>query len=75
MLAKKYGVDLLAQLPMVPRVREGGDEGRPIVMNYPQSEIAQEFRTLARSIVAKIATQVREQGTDPTQSVQVGKFT
>jgi ATP-binding protein involved in chromosome partitioning len=75
MLAKKYGVDLLAQLPMVPRVREGGDEGRPIVMNYPQSEIAQEFRTLARSIVAKIATNVRDTGTDPTASIQVGKFT
>lgn len=74
MLAKKYGVDLLAQLSMVPLVREGGDEGRPVVMSYPQSEIAQEFRTLARTVVQKIAAQVREVGADPTQSVQVGKF-
>jgi len=74
MLAKKYGVDLLAQLPMVPRVREGGDEGRPVVMNDPQSEIARAFRELARTVVQKIAVSVRETGTDPTQSVQVGKF-
>jgi ATP-binding protein involved in chromosome partitioning len=74
MLAKKYGVDLLAQLPMVPRVREGGDEGRPVVMGDPQSEIARAFRELARTVVQKIAASVCETGTDPTQSVQVGKF-
>src|SRR6185437_4931037 len=51
-LSKKYGVDLLAQLPIVPAVREGGDEGRPIVLREPQSaqarEVVQAFRDLAR---------------------------
>lgn len=74
MLSKKYGVELLAQLPMVPRVREGGDEGRPVVMNDPHSEIAQAFRELARTLTQKIATSVSETGSDPTQSVQIGKF-
>jgi ATP-binding protein involved in chromosome partitioning len=72
-LSKKYGVELLAQLPMVPEVREGGDFGRPVVASDPQSEIAQALRELSRKIVSK-ALEVSS-ATDPSASIQIGKFT
>jgi ATP-binding protein involved in chromosome partitioning len=74
MLSKKFGVDLLAQLPMVPMVREGGDEGRPVVIGNPQSEIAKSFRTLARAVIEKVLLTAAQSPSDPTQSIQVGKF-
>jgi ATP-binding protein involved in chromosome partitioning len=73
-LSKKFGVDLLAQLPMVPQVREGGDEGRPVVVGAPGSEIAKSFRALARVVVEKVLVAAQAAPSDPTQSIQVGKF-
>jgi ATP-binding protein involved in chromosome partitioning len=73
-LSKKYGVDLIAQLPMVPIVREGGDEGRPVVIGKPTSEIAQAFRSMARAVVEKVLITAAQSPSDPTQSIQVGKF-
>ncbi|MHB8243827.1 MAG: Mrp/NBP35 family ATP-binding protein [Acidimicrobiales bacterium] len=51
-LAKALGVGLLAQLPLVPELREGGDTGRPIAAADPDSEAARGFQELARKIVA-----------------------
>jgi len=49
-------------------VREGGDEGRPIVIRDPSSEVAAEFRELARAV----AQQVSIAAAGPV--VQIGKF-
>jgi ATP-binding protein involved in chromosome partitioning len=49
-LAEELGVPLLAQLPLVPALREGGDEGRPITAVAPDSEPARAFAELARVI-------------------------
>ncbi|MEK6580048.1 MAG: P-loop NTPase, partial [Bdellovibrionota bacterium] len=49
-LAKKLKTELLAELPIQPQVREGGDEGRPIVIRNPESEVALSFRALARKV-------------------------
>jgi ATP-binding protein involved in chromosome partitioning len=40
-LAADLGIPLLGQVPLVPAVRQGADEGRPIVAVDPQSETAQ----------------------------------
>jgi ATP-binding protein involved in chromosome partitioning len=50
-LAKHLGVGLLAQLPFVPALREGGDVGLPIVVSEPGSEVAAAFGALASKIV------------------------
>ncbi|MEB3334163.1 MAG: Mrp/NBP35 family ATP-binding protein [Cyanobacteriota bacterium] len=50
LLADEAGVPLLAQLPLELPVREGGDQGRPIVLAHPESATAQAFRALAVSI-------------------------
>jgi ATP-binding protein involved in chromosome partitioning len=46
-LAEDLGVPLLGQIPLVPAIREGGDEGRPVVVAEPDSEAARAFADLA----------------------------
>ncbi|MFN9546811.1 MAG: P-loop NTPase [Cyanobacteriota bacterium] len=50
LLADEAGVPLLAQLPLELPVREGGDQGRPIVLAQPDSATAQAFLSLAESL-------------------------
>ncbi|MDQ1369739.1 MAG: ATP-binding protein involved in chromosome partitioning [Acidimicrobiaceae bacterium] len=57
-LAADLGVPLLAQLPLVPALREGGDVGRPITASDPTSDAAVAFEALAKAIVARGATRV-----------------
>jgi ATP-binding protein involved in chromosome partitioning len=73
LLARKLGTELLSEIPIVSQVREGGDEGRPIVMRDPQSEVAKVFRELARK-VAQQTSILTSQGVDLSQTVQIGKF-
>ncbi len=49
-LAEGIGVPLLAQIPLVPSLREGGDEGVPVVVGDPDGEAAAAFERLATSI-------------------------
>ncbi len=73
LLAKKFNTELLGQLPIVQSVREGGDEGRPAVVRDPQSEVSILFRDLARKIAQQTSILANE-GIDPSQIVQIGKF-
>ncbi len=57
-LATDLGVPLLAQLPLVPALREGGDLGRPVMATDPTSEASVAFEALAEAIVARGATRV-----------------
>lgn len=54
-LADKIGVPLLGQIPLVPRLREGGDQGSPIVAVDPDSEAAQAFAKIAEQIDVDLA--------------------
>ena len=49
-LAQELGVPLLAQLPLIPALREGGDTGRPIAAVDPHSEAGAAFHRLAEHI-------------------------
>jgi len=49
-LADDLGVPLLGQVPLVTALREGGDDGRPIVVTEPESEAAQVFRAMAERV-------------------------
>jgi ATP-binding protein involved in chromosome partitioning len=51
-LAESLGVPLLAQVPLVPLVREGADEGRPAALVDPGGIVARIFDELAASLVA-----------------------
>ncbi len=49
-LAKDLGVPLLGRIPLVPALREGGDEGVPVVVADPDGEAAAVFAQLASTI-------------------------
>jgi ATP-binding protein involved in chromosome partitioning len=53
-LADELGVPMLGQLPLVPAIREGGDNGRPITAVDPGSESAQNFQEIARQIAVEM---------------------
>jgi len=72
MLAKKFHTQVLAQMPLVPQVREGGDTGRPIVVKDPQSESAKLFRELAQKVAREV---VLLDAKAPAQGgLEIGKF-
>lgn len=54
-LAGRLEVPLLAQVPLVPALREGGDVGRPIMATDPDGEAASAFRSLAKTIDTELA--------------------
>ncbi|HET9600683.1 MAG TPA: P-loop NTPase [Acidimicrobiales bacterium] len=54
-LADELDVPLLAQLPLLPALREGGDNGRPITAVDPDSEAAACFRRMAERVAVEMA--------------------
>jgi ATP-binding protein involved in chromosome partitioning len=50
LLADEAGVPLLAQLPLELPVREGGDQGIPVVLSHPDSATAVAFTALAATL-------------------------
>ncbi|MEM6910501.1 MAG: Mrp/NBP35 family ATP-binding protein [Verrucomicrobiota bacterium] len=51
--AKRLGVPLMGRLPLEPAVREGGDEGVPVVLRKKGGMAAQVFREIASGILEK----------------------
>jgi ATP-binding protein involved in chromosome partitioning len=51
--AERYGVPLLARLPLDPRVREGGDHGAPVAL--VEQGVGADFRALADAVGARLA--------------------
>ncbi len=54
-LAEQLEVPLLGRVPLVPELRVGGDEGRPITAVDPGSEPAAAFRSIAERIDVELA--------------------
>ena len=50
LLSKELGVPLLGKIPLVPALREGGDDGVPIMVSEPDGEAAAVFDQLAATI-------------------------
>src|SRR2546426_531211 len=53
-LADEYGIPLLAQIPLDPETRVGGDEGSPIALRRPDSQQAKVFRDLALAVRSRL---------------------
>jgi ATP-binding protein involved in chromosome partitioning len=51
-LAADLGIPLLGKVPLVTAVRQGADEGRPIVAVEPESETAQAFIAIAARLAS-----------------------
>ncbi len=52
-LAERLGTELLAEIPLDPRIREGGDRGEPIVRTHPESVAAKAFFQAADRLLAQ----------------------
>jgi ATP-binding protein involved in chromosome partitioning len=52
LLAESLGVALLAQIPFLPSLREGGDSGLPIMASDPGGDAGLAFAALAERVVA-----------------------
>lgn len=53
--ATEMNVPFLGEIPLVMEMREGGDEGKPLVVRNPESETAQSIREIARQMAAQIS--------------------
>jgi len=53
-VAGALGAELLGQVPFDPLVREGGDNGVPIVVSSPDGAAGAEFLSIARKIASKL---------------------
>jgi ATP-binding protein involved in chromosome partitioning len=72
MLARKFNTSLLAQMPLLPKIREGGDEGKPIVLKDPATDSARLFRELARKVAQEVA--IRSSKTASSPGLEIGSF-
>lgn len=67
-LAKEMGMPLLAQIPLVQSIREGGDEGEPAAVKA-DTMTGQAFLNLAQAVVTVVNRRNKEQ--QPTKIVEV----
>jgi len=63
-MAESYGAELMAQIPIEPAIRVGGDSGQPIVYHKPDSETAKRYQAAASSLLAFIDKVNAEGGAD-----------
>ena len=70
--AEKLGVSLLGEIPIDPRIREGGDEGRPIVIAHPESPAAKQF-VQAAGVLAQQVSIVDVLGQKPAAAASINK--
>ncbi len=68
-LAKKYNVPLLGQIPIVEAICEGGDAGKPVVLDKGNRIVADAFELLAQTTARNIA--MRNANIAPTKKVEI----
>ena len=54
-LAEQSGVPFIGSIPLDPAVRQGGDQGVPVVISHPDSPVSHALKAIAEDIAAKIS--------------------
>lgn len=73
--AKKFDVPFLGRIPLDPAIREGGDQGSPIVVKNPDSPQTQAFLQIVRTLVSQLKqTEGEESGSVPPLSSLLKKI-
>ena len=54
-LADELSIPLLGAVPLNQSIREGSDNGKPIVISHPESEQARKFLEISRKMAAEIS--------------------
>lgn len=69
-MAERYNVPFLGEIPLVQSIREAGDIGRPIIaQGEEESPIFQSFKQLAESLARQVA--IRNATLPQTQKVEI----
>jgi ATP-binding protein involved in chromosome partitioning len=63
-LAKEFDTTVIAEMPIEPAIRTGGDDGKPIVYNAPTSQSASRYMKLAENVWNQIEKINAEGGVD-----------
>jgi len=63
-LAKELNTTFLGGIPLDPRIREGGDSGKPLVENLPDSDEAKTVLDIAKKLDAKLNTGEEKSSSD-----------
>ncbi len=53
--AERLGTTMLGQVPLISKIREGGDHGIPIVVTEPESPAGATFRDIAQALLTRLA--------------------
>tara|TARA_Y100001968_G_C19441038_1_gene762509 strand:+ start:222 stop:1415 length:1194 start_codon:yes stop_codon:yes gene_type:complete len=54
--ANQIGVDFLGEIPLEISIREGGDNGMPVVASDPDGEFARTYLSIAKSVWEKVGS-------------------
>jgi ATP-binding protein involved in chromosome partitioning len=54
-LAQQYDAPFLGTVPLDPQVRVGGDNGRPVVVERPDSQAAKALNEIAEKVAARVS--------------------
>ena len=57
--AEKLGIPFLGRIPIDPAIREGGDNGKPIVVADPNSPQSQAFKSIAGKLTAQLTVEAK----------------
>lgn len=68
-MAKQFDTHILAQIPIEPSIRSGGDEGKPVVYFAPTSETAKRYMAAGEDLWATIEKINADGGVD-NQAIQ-----
>ncbi|CAA6819921.1 MAG: putative ATP/GTP-binding protein (mrp protein homolog) [uncultured Sulfurovum sp.] len=63
-IAEEYKTTLMAQVPIEPAIRHGGDTGQPITFHQPDSETAKRYQTAASALLVFLDKVNAEGGVD-----------
>jgi ATP-binding protein involved in chromosome partitioning len=55
--AKRQQIEFLGEVPIFTEIREGGDQGVPVVVSAPESAAGRAFLAIASSLEQRLATQ------------------
>ena len=53
-MCAQWDIPLLGEVPLDPQVREGGDEGRPVILHSPDSPAGQALSRIAKEMTSRI---------------------
>lgn len=68
-LAEQFEIPYLGQIPLVQSIREGGDKGKPAVLNDSDKITQGAFTKLAENVAQQLS--IRNANLDPTKVVQM----